>query len=787
MNHAEIPAGGAAARGRSTGPLTALLNLFSNVWFGVALLVLLFVYCSIGSAVPSLRENALLDMTEFEWFHWWPFDVLVVLFSVALAVVTIRRIPLRLVNAGVWTIHTGIIMMVLGSYIYFGTKVEGDAPVFRRHVKIQVPGVETPATLLCSPGAFTEIGNKPNVWRFEIQETKTDWPILSGDDKGKRAYSANVLVRKPSGETFIRQLLDGYPQYTEDLVFSRENPAPQRAKNVLGRPLVDEELGLALELEPQKYFHVMQTWALFVRRVGDTEWHERPIRRMPRYNDRIRFADQVFATHPMTPNPIDIEVPAAGEQDPLRAASVRVKGYLRYAQLIQRWSEGPELNPLLQFSASSKEGRATYPELLAFDPQRNHTEDANVEFVFLADAKQLETYPRDARAILRIELPTAGQSVDVPLGGGTIVGDQGSFTPIEGTDFAYRIRQVAGGLQFEDGPVSIAIVDVKTPDKTFTRMVADNPRRTVDMLDAADPHGGHGRMSRELDPRFVMTYRPASSPVSFLATPDGRLHLSYNGDFAPHYVREVFVGQPTQVVSDITLTVDRFLMKAVSEVKPQVVPPAQRRRDVAEQMSMILLEVETSAGAQSVWVPFNSYVFPNEQYGMGTRFVYTPVRFAMPDGRAVEVVFSRERRELPDPIALDDFHLRTHIGGYAGRADTILNYVSELRFQQDGGWSDQTPIMVNEPTENGGFWYFQSMWDPPAQGPGTGMNFTGLGVGNRNGVYVQLAGCTISVAGMIFAFYVKPIIRRRRQEKSWAKAAGRTGADRPEEAMVLAD
>ena len=59
-------------------------------------MVLLFFYMSIGSAgvlYPTawnvfrasnwehhqLRQFRLFEMTEFEWFHWWPFDVLVLL------------------------------------------------------------------------------------------------------------------------------------------------------------------------------------------------------------------------------------------------------------------------------------------------------------------------------------------------------------------------------------------------------------------------------------------------------------------------------------------------------------------------------------------------------------------------------------------------------------------------------------------------------------------------------------------------------------------------------------
>jgi hypothetical protein len=36
-------------------------------------------------------------------------------------------------------------------------------------------------------------------------------------------------------------------------------------------------------------------------------------------------------------------------------------------------------------------------------------------------------------------------------------------------------------------------------------------------------------------------------------------------------------------------------------------------------------------------------------------------------------------------------------------------------------------------------------------------------VGNRNGVVLQLLGCIIAVIGMMYAFYIKPIIKQRRR------------------------
>ncbi len=58
------------------------------------------------------------------------------------------------------------------------------------------------------------------------------------------------------------------------------------------------------------------------------------------------------------------------------------------------------------------------------------------------------------------------------------------------------------------------------------------------------------------------------------------------------------------------------------------------------------------------------------------------------------------------------------------------------------------------------------------------MNFTGLGIGNRHGVHMQLLGCCVAVAGMIFAFYVKPIIKRQRALQSRIRSSPADGQER---------
>jgi len=747
------------------------VDLFSSVWFGIFWLVLLFFYMAAGSALPTVRQHEWIELTEFQWFCWWPFHVLLLFFCLTLVTVTVRRIPLRPVNAGVWMIHSGIIILCAGSYYYFSTKIEGDTPVFRRQVRIEIPGLDAPASLAALPGGATTVAVGGEPWRFEVQSTNTAWPILSEEHKGKKAYAVNVAVSPPGGQPFIRQLLDGYPQYTEDVI-----PGKGRAIKTIGRKLVDEGLRLSLDVDPQKYFHLAETWALFVRREGQQEWVERPIEGLPRYHDRIGSRDQVFAdaSHLVELRPIDLPAGAAEAGDALDKASVRITGYLRYAKMDGRWREGGDrLNPVLRFRAITSNREESH-ELAALDPARMKLESGTVEFRWLDRAADVAALPTDSHAKLHVTVPASGVSFDLRLTADVVVGRDGPLTPIAGTEFSYRVINVADDLALRDGggPVSVAMVQVNTPQGRFTRMVADRSEMTRDMHgESGDPHADDDRKPQPPDPRIVMIYEPRSAPVIFAAHPDG-LYLVVNGNEGRILAREVAVGQTVEVVPGLSLGVSSLMLRAVAEVKPYVVPREQRDRDARETYSMIRLEVDAGSGLETKWVPYHHYALPNEQYAYSGRMAYQPVRFRMADGGQAEVLFSRRRLPLPYPVAMEDFKLDTHLGGYSPNPLTIRNYLCGLRFWEDGQWTEPVrTVAVNHPTEFGGYSYFQATWDrPPADNPLGGMNYTGLGVGNRNGVLIQLLGCCVAVAGMLFAFYVKPVLKRRRREQSRARS-----------------
>ena len=268
-----------------------------------------------------------------------------------------------------------------------------------------------------------------------------------------------------------------------------------------------------------------------------------------------------------------------------------------------------------------------------------------------------------------------------------------------------------------------------------------------------------------------MTYHPRSATYLFVAHPEGA-HLIVNGDDGRQLTQPIQSGDTVPMAAG-HIHIDRILTHAVAEAKPFIVPKSRRNSSAGETFAMIRLEVGEGSNVETRWVRFNHYAFDDVQYAYSGRFSHVPERFRLADGSEVQVLFSRQRLPLPYPIALKEFSLDTHVGGYTGSVSGIKNYVSSLVFLDDGKWTEPREIAVNQPTGYGGFWYFQSQWDKPTEGAGSGMNYTGLGVGNRNGVYIQLAGCCVATAGMFFAFYVKPVLQRRRYQKSRAKVKTR--------------
>ncbi len=750
---------------RSTNPFAKLVQLFSSVWTGVTLLLLIFLYSSIGSALYLVRQHPAIELTEMEWFDWWPFQVLIALFCITLVVATIRRIPLRATTAGVWMIHTGILTLCAGSVYYFSTKVEGDTPIFRRRVVIHIPGAKEPLHLLARPGNQVSASVMGGAYQFSIASIQPDWPIRSEPDEGKTAYSVSVMVQTPR-ERFIRQLLAGFPQYTEDII-----PGQGRAVKATGKKLVDESLELTLSYEPQEYFFIKDTAAVYLRAPGAPDWTERPIHGLPHFNDRVGSPDQIMqdvAGRAVPLRAIDLPVPPDRPDDPYAAVDLRVVGYLRYAFEDEEWTaDGDALNPVVGLRLRQGSQSLDY-RLAAFDPRTQTAQEGQIAFRWVESAAQLDELLADSAAYLDVAVPDSDVKFSVPIAFAEQNPDP-AFQEIEGTPFAYRVDKAIDNLRIgEDRVVSVAIVQIRTPEGTFTRWVADDPSSTKDLGDGSSAE----HEFRQPDSRIQMAYRPSVSRLALLTVVAGPDPLGVHVLLRQGGVRRFTakVGDSIPLTEQITLDVTALYPNARRVVKPRVVPVNQRDRNAGTAFAWIQLAVrEPGAAERRLWLPYNDYAMPNEQYLYAGRVKYDPRVLHLADGRPLELMFSRERYSLPSAVVLDDFTLLTHQGGLVGTNRNVRDYVSHLRFVDDaGGLSEVVDMRLNNPASRAGFWFFQSTWDPPS-GRSAGMNYTGAGVGNRNGVYIQLAGTVIAVLGMLYTFYFKPLIIRRRRQAVYAE------------------
>jgi hypothetical protein len=801
-------------------PIEAFLKLFSSIWFGIWLLVFLFVYSTIGSVgvwVPGIysdlayrhewvheiywiipwtqfhvRQAPGLEMSEFQWFHWWPFNLNILLICLNLVVATLRRIPLNVVNLGVWMIHTGIITLCIGSVIYFATKLEGDAPIVRRALVIEVPD-HPPVRLAAQPGSTKAISVGARQYHFSIMNIDPQWEMLSGEAEGRKTYAVMVAVHTPEHQ-FVRTLPAGYPEHVQDAIWTGNPDQPMvRAINEIGREIVDDSISLSLEYAPQEYYYLadmMESAAIYLREKGTDKWIERPIRGLPRYNDYLQSDSEIwrFDTYgEFRPRRLELDVKAYEDGDPLANVPISVTRYLRYAFMeTHRNPGGPRLDPMVRVMLRSERGQQQMHELVASDSSRNEAESGRLAFRWVSSLEEMDRLARVQQPMLRIDVPGDEVQKQVPIQ--LASPDDEVFTEIEGTDFAYRVETVQNDLNLGTGSmVSVAVVTIRSPERTFQRWVFDDPGmpgRDL-MMGAA---GAMHNEELEFDRRISMVYQPGRrpAPVTIIAGPEEhQLNLLLTLPQREPTLQPLQLNQVVDLQAGISMQVLQYAPRSWAETRPRVIPAEQRERNAGHQRSMIRVDVPI-AGGTTMWLPYHVYPFAHEDEVL-RRFGYRPNEIELPDGRVIEIIYSRQRKRLPTRIALHNFVVSAHIGGFTGQTSSIRDWTSMVRFDRDGQWTDPEPISMNKPANYGGFWYFQAKWDPPDQPrwegdpPSQGLNYTVLGVGNRNGVWTQLFGCVVAVVGMCYAFYIKPIIKRRRQQAVYAQVKQRQ-ADAGEQA-----
>lgn len=749
------------------GPIGWVVEFFSSVWLGITLFVILFVYSAVGSAgvvYPTslrffdfsvwrhdmIRQWRIFEMTEFEWFHTWFFLLVCGLLTVNIIVTTVRKIPLKVINLGVWTIHTGVVVLIAGSVIYFVRKVEGDTPVIRRAVHIEMPDGGVTMLPVVS-GAMRSVETSDGVYRFSIASVEPE--RLEG------GFGAVVSVTKPDGERLTREVVDGEGVRSGGGLWMRLGPVAQ------------------------EYFWVKDSSALAVRRAEGGRWAHRPIRGLPRYNDTIGSVESVWPALRGQPaeeisgavgRELDLPVGMSEEWDVLGDVDVRVTGFVRYAIEQSRLTPAPSgdrKEPVAVVELGTPGRSAQRAVVAAYRPDQRTAFDGMLAFRYAESEAEAAELLAGSASRLHVALADGGVSHTVSLD------DERKldvFIALGDSGWEIRVDDVLRDLPIDSvRRISLAIITVRTPEgEEFVRWVADREEDTRDLGTDVFPgmHQGDAASAfREVDGRLVTRFSPgASSRIIVVAGPGGEdLRAMVNMGGGAREFR-MSPGEPLEFPSGATLRVVEWSPYAAEESRPLIVPRNQRDRDADTSRLYAMVRVELRSGEwhRSAWVPFHRYSFDDDAMATARLTRWEPVAFDVPGVGEVEVIFTRERRPLELSVELDEFILTSQFGGFTGETASIRDWTSVIRFD---GADDLVRVSTNHPASERGWWFFQAYWDPPSEvsffSPVGGMSFTGLGVGNRDGVYTQLAGGTLTVLGMMYAFYVKPILKRRQRER----------------------
>jgi len=736
----------------------ALVRWISSVSFGMTVLALILLYASVGSAIPQLR--GVIEMTEMQVFKHWLFGALIALFCVSLTLATIVRVRWNVANLGVLTVHTGLLLLCTSAWWYFASKIEGDTILLAPRITLlQSGGAPLPSGSLAAREGETWTRTMPALGgRVEVSVDK-----VVADD-----LAASVAV-------VTARVGDGPPQ-TLTLKANEESIA------------ISDRLRVRLVTSPPvSQFYDREIAALYYRADNETSAHVVPLEALPLFRERflpgglpiLDRAERKVESKRTTPvaniGPLSIPtgwlehwrlpIPIAAPDLPF---DVEITGYLPYiANMVSSYVPGgAEPNPAAQVRLRMDDQSRTV-WLLAGDPVQSHQRIlAPFEFRWVADAAE-----RDA-----LLTPLAGSNElvveikDPPLCR-TYAVVAGQTIEVDGTPYRLQVKQLSPDWPlmtpgFEGASSPVAIVDVTNGEKSYSRTVVQRfPHLSQDITEA-----GVRLRDGPYDDNIVMRYRDAERGWFMLVAGENVdpvfAAFELDGQVRTHPVR---VGAPTPfhfAGMHLEITLADLLTHAQESAQP-VVEPLERRRPSFGRPADSAIRLhfrgrgELAGWEASRWCVFSTY--PNLEA--------RPIEIRPPGSpRSYEFKYSRLTHDLGAELALKSLNVDLFPGGHS-----VERWQSEY-FVREPGEEVRAAISETNRTSTVGRWtLFQS---GAAKDHWT---FTILGVGNRNGIMPQLLGCTLITLGCLYAFYVKPILRRRQTAAARARSGDSGVPERPAE------
>ncbi len=701
----------------------------------------------------TLRRLPGMEMSELEFYSWWPLRTVLLLFVSNMIVATVRRIEFTFERIGVLMVHSGIVVIALGSAYYSGLKKEGD-------------------TIL--------------------------------------------LAGQPDAQ---------------------------------GKPGPGQPVGM---------FYDNTATALWIRQRGGAhapQWEQRRIQ-PPRYNDyglraagertvlgEIGRADASSDGGRTLSLPVE---PLAGVRSTLDDdVRLRIVGYASYAEAGQDWIEGTAptdgskggANPVrfARLESAVDENGKTAEKKLGFSfffmpreakDRLAETEAFGIEFAAGMDQRRWKdlqaNLPAGAQHAIIVEVPATS---DRPAYSGVIVFDPARLNEdvrLGESGYSLKVTQHAEQPPFplvtpgyRNAQSSLAVVRITPPTgASFDRWVYHRfPEISQDLLEEKNDRGMPKR--RDADPAIRVSYIDASKI---------QVYLDERPREAPGASTLAGLAQRTRAIvrtpGGAARTIDHFnadgsadlipglrlrLLGAWAHAEPigvpRVVPEERRSPEFVGTHDRSMLAVEVVARdnyRRVVWVRYSKY--------MGLD-MSEQTRIDLPGGRSLELAFGRLAYELPGfVIQLTDFQMvsyehtnqprdyRSVIRVTPTNAGTFEPYehVTQLNapLQAPFMWSDDRSWLSNaartlisrvDPNQ---FKFSQAGWDAEGwnqtqQMAGAGQlprafaRFTILGVGNNPGIHIIALGGVMMSVGIPWAFYLKPWLMKRKKRRLQSMLAAR--------------
>lgn len=339
MNTSELSPPAPAPAPRCRNPL---LRFVTSIWLGIGAMTAILLYSAVISA--SAPTRAALEMTDMEAFRHWFFVALCVLFVFSLTAVTFFRTRWLAINAGAVVTHIGLLLLIIGAMVYFGTKVEGD-------VLLQCPAIEIQADV----GAQT-----PIVRRFPARQGET-FTALQADGRPLTLMVSETYAAGLQPVAAARLHVHAADATREVLLNAAEPNGQIIAPGLTTRLIV---------YPPETSFYDQELRALYLRPAdGGGDEIILPLDRLPRYHPRFpaeagpvqNSAGAAVASRSMQSSflahwrlPIEI-------RDPNLPLDIDVLGYLPYV-VDQRPIAGPDGRPrVLPIAATPEQRRGASP------------------------------------------------------------------------------------------------------------------------------------------------------------------------------------------------------------------------------------------------------------------------------------------------------------------------------------------------------------------------------------------------------------------------------------------